>query len=118
MVHGGVSNAGSTMSGRPRVGFVGGAERLAAGLLEIGDQVGVDVEVHDGKTRGNGAAQLAALVRRTQLVVLITGTNSHNAVHVAKREASRWGVPLRILRSCGLGTARALLTEVVGAHAA
>jgi hypothetical protein len=106
------------MNARPHVAFVGGAQRIASGLMALSDEVGVDVEVHDGHTRGNGAARLAALVQRTQLVVIITGTNSHNAVQVAKREAARWNVPVRMLRACGLGTARALLTEIRGFRAA
>jgi hypothetical protein len=97
---------------RRRVSFVGGAERVERGLLALADEVGVDVEVHDGHTRGSGADRLAAAVQRSDLLVIITGTNSHNAVHVAKREAARFGVPVRILRSCGVGRARTLLAEV------
>jgi hypothetical protein len=50
-------------------------------------------------------------VHRTDLVVIVTGTNSHNAVHVAKREAAKSGARVVILKSCGAGTARALLTQ-------
>ncbi|HXX66731.1 MAG TPA: DUF2325 domain-containing protein [Polyangiaceae bacterium] len=103
------------MSHRPRVSFIGGAERMEPDLLALGDELGIDVEFHGGHTRGTGAARLASLVQRTNLLVIITGTNSHNAVHVAKREASRHGIPMRILRACGVGTARALLAEVARA---
>ncbi|MGD0677287.1 MAG: DUF2325 domain-containing protein [Polyangiaceae bacterium] len=99
------------MRARRCVGFVGGVERIERELHSVAGQVGVDVEVHAGHTRGNGAARLAALIRRTHLVVIITGTNSHNAVLLAKREANRLGIPLRILKSCGVGTARTLLQE-------
>ncbi|MCL2449941.1 MAG: DUF2325 domain-containing protein [Polyangiaceae bacterium] len=103
---------------RPRIAFVGGAQRIASGLVALSNEVDADIEVHDGHTDGNGAARLAALVQRTQLIVLIVGINSHNAVHVVKREAARWNVPIRILRSCGVGTARALLTDVLRANGA
>lgn len=106
------------MSRRPRIGFVGGAERVERGLVALGDELGVDVEFHDGHTGGNGAARLASLVQRTDLLVIITGTNSHNAVHVAKREAARLGIPMRILKTCGVGTARALLRAAAQARAA
>jgi hypothetical protein len=105
------------MSARRRVSFVGGAERVERGLLALADETGVDVEVHDGQTRGNGVDRLAAVVQRSDLLVIITGTNSHNAVQVAKREAARLGIPVRILRSCGVGRARAILAEVAGAPA-
>lgn len=106
-----------TAGHRPRVGFVGGAQRIERGLFALADEMEVDVEVHDGHTHGNGAARLSSLVQRTNLVVIITGTNSHNAVQMAKREARRFGVPTRILKSCGVGTARTLLAEVARAPA-
>jgi hypothetical protein len=51
-------------------------------------------------------------VRRTDVVVIVTGTNSHNGVHLAKREAEKAGARICILKSCGAGTARALLSEI------
>jgi hypothetical protein len=57
-------------------------------------------------------------VQRTDLLVIVTRTNSHNAVHVAKREANRLGIPMRIIKTCGVGTARALLTAAIQPPAA
>jgi hypothetical protein len=51
-------------------------------------------------------------MRRTDLVIIITGTNSHNGVHIAKREAAKAGARLRIVKACGTQTARDLLTQV------
>ena len=51
-------------------------------------------------------------------VVIVTGTNSHNAVHIAKRGAEKAGARVWILKSCGVGTARALLTEIAASSAA
>ena len=94
---------------RPHVTFVGGVDRLQRTLQVVAREVGVDVEVHDGHVRGNGAATLAACIRRSTAVVVVTGVNSHNAVSCAKREAARWGVELHILKFCGNSTARKLL---------
>jgi hypothetical protein len=105
------------MSRPVRVGFVGGHERVEREILAFGAQLGIEVEVHDGHTKGSGAARLVALVHRNDLVVIITGTNSHNAVHVAKREVAKSGARLRILKACGAGTARALLAEIAQAAA-
>ena len=44
-------------------------------------------------------------------MVLVTAVNSHNAVHIARREAERSGTPVRIVKFCGVSTARALLQE-------
>jgi hypothetical protein len=100
------------MSQRLRVAFVGGVYRAGRDLASFGEELGLDVEMHDGAMRGNATARLAALVHRTDFLFIVTGTNSHGAVHVAKREAAKAGVRVRILKFCGSGTARALLTQV------
>jgi hypothetical protein len=100
------------MSQRLRVAFVGGVHRAGRELATFGEELGLDVEVHDGTMRGNAKARLAALVHRTDFLFIVTGTNSHGAVHVAKREAAKTGARVRILKFCGSGTARALLTQV------
>jgi len=100
------------MSQRLRVAFVGGVHRTGRDLATFGEELGLDVEVHDGSVRGNAKARLAALVHRTDFLFIITGTNSHGAVHVAKREAAKTGANVRILKFCGSGTARALLAQV------
>lgn len=103
---------------RPRrVGFVGGHDRVEREIVSYAAAIGLEVEVHNGHTKGNGKARLVALVHRTDLVVIVTGTNSHNAVHLAKREAAKTGAEIRILKSCGAGTARALLDEIARAAA-
>jgi hypothetical protein len=98
-----------------RVGFVGGHDRVEREILSFGSELGIKVEVHNGHTGGHGRDRLVALVQRTDVVVIVTGTNSHNAVHVAKRAATRFGTRIRILKACGAGTARALLSEIARA---
>lgn len=101
-----------------RVAFVGGHDRVEREIVSFAAQLGIDVEVHNGHTRGNGATRLAALIQRTDVVVIVTGKSSHNAVHIAKREAAKAGARVCILKSCGAGTARALLAEIADARAA
>jgi hypothetical protein len=95
-----------------RVAFVGGLERLEREILPFGERLGLEVRMHNGHTRGGGTARLVALVHRTDVVVIVTGTNSHNAVQIARREALKSGAHLRLLAYLGAGTARALLTEI------
>ena len=103
------------MIARLHVAFVGGVRKVERELISYGEALGVAVEVHDGHTSGNGTTRLAALVQRSDVLVIVTGTNSHNAVHIAKREAAKSRASVRILKSCGASTARALLAEVAAA---
>jgi hypothetical protein len=58
------------------------------------------------------SARLVAIVHRSDVVVLVTGVNSHGAVRLAKREADRVSVPVKIVKYCGRTTARAILGEI------
>ncbi len=100
-----------------RVGFVGGHDRVEREVVSVGSELGLDVEVHNGCTAGQGRHRLVALVERSDLVVIVTGINSHNAVHIAKRTAAKAGTHIRILKACGSGTARLLLGEIARAGA-
>jgi hypothetical protein len=102
----------SSAHAKVRVGFVGGHKRVERQIIAVGERLGVDVEVHDGSTAGQGKARLIALVQRTHWVVIVTGTNSHNAVYIAKREAAKTGAQVLIVKACGGDTARVLLTEI------
>ncbi len=95
-----------------RIAFVGGVERLERYLVSFGAQLGLDVRMHNGHTWGGGTARLTALVQRTDVVVIVTATNSHNAVQIARREAAKSGAQVRIVKFLGAGAARALLTEI------
>jgi hypothetical protein len=101
-----------------RVGFVGGHERVEREIVSLGACLGVEVEVHNGRTGGNGKDRLVALVQRTDVLVIVTGTNSHNAVHLAKRAAAKSGTRIQILKACGVDTARGLLTQIARSAAA
>lgn len=95
-----------------RVAFVGGMDRNERALLEAGRELGVEVEVHVGDVRGRGAEALAGVVRRADLVVVVTGVNSHGGAQTAKRLARAAGVPLIIAQSCGVAVAREILRDV------
>ena len=82
-------------------------------IVAFGEEMGVDVEVHDGYTEGQGVSRLAALVHRTDRGVIATGINDHNAVQVAKREATKAGKRVLILTACGAGTAHAVAARCV-----
>jgi hypothetical protein len=106
------------MSSRLHVAFVGGVECVDRQLIALGDELGIDVEVHHGHMKGQSKQRLVALIARTNILVLVTGVNSHGAVSIAKREAVRSGAEVRILKFCGSSRARALLSELAQARAA
>jgi hypothetical protein len=94
-----------------RVAFIGGLDRLADALTEAGRSAGIDVEVHTGNVKGRGADALEAIVRRSDHVIVVTGTNSHGGVRLAKQYAGG-DTRVWIVRACGLNLAKRVLHEV------
>jgi Uncharacterized protein conserved in bacteria (DUF2325) len=93
-----------------RIGIVGGLERSASDLKSIARASGHDVELHTGGLAGPASAGfLRALVIRSDLVIVLTDVNSHNAVRMARRHARHSGVPVRLLRRLGPTQFTALL---------
>jgi len=85
-----------------RIGIVGGLDRSAPGLKGIASAAGHRLELHTGGIAGPGSASgLRALVTRSDLVIVLTDVNSHNAVQMARRQAHSQGVPVRLLSRLG-----------------
>jgi len=101
-----------------RIGIVGGLDRNARELEELTEAKGHQLETHTGVlTGGSSVASLRALVVRSDLVLVLTDVNSHNAVHLARREARKRHRPIRILRRLGAAHLAAFL-QAWGAPAA
>jgi hypothetical protein len=79
--------APATPHSRLRVAVVGGLSRGGEQWTRAGDAAGIAVEHHDGRTAGRGSQAIEAVVRRAQVVVIITEPNSHLGVSVARRAA-------------------------------
>jgi len=93
-----------------RIGLIGGLDRNVAALQALGQAKGHEVRFHTGVMAGPAsAAALRALVARSELVVLVTDINSHNAVRTARREARHLDRPLKIVRKMGHTQFAALL---------
>ena len=91
---------------RIRVAVVGGLSRASEQWVRAGHSLGVELEHHDGRTRGRGAHEIIAAVRRADVIVIITDPNSHGGVSVARRaaiSAARPHVLVKHLRPSGLG---------------
>lgn len=85
-----------------RIGIVGGLDRNARDLEAIAEACGHKLELHTGGIAGPGSsAGLRSLVTRSDLVLVLTDVNSHNAVRMARRHARARHTPLRLLRRLG-----------------
>ena len=99
---------------RLRVAVVGGMTRATDLWSRAGDALGIELEHHDGRAHGRHANEIAAVVRRAHLVVIITEPNSHSGVAIARRaaiSAARPHVLVKRLRPGGLGE---LLAQQLG----
>jgi fructose-specific phosphotransferase system component IIB len=100
--------------------IVGGLDRAESQLERMAQQAGHSFELHTGHMGGRGSTNLESAIERAQLVIVVTDLNSHGAVQVARKTASRLGRSLLIVRKCS--TARfsqvlAALPRTGGAHA-
>lgn len=102
-----------------RIGIIGGIDRTANLLQSVAAARGHELELHTGVISGSAsAATLRALVGRSQLVVVVTDVNSHNAVKTARREARLRHRPLRIVRRIGASQLAAMLEGLEQGRAA
>ena len=91
-----------------RVAVIGGLTRATDQWRRAGDAIGVRVEHHDGQSQGRRADNIEAIVRRADVVLVITDLNSHNGVAHARRSAIAHARPhllVRRLRPDGLAAA-------------
>ena len=97
-----------TSSPTLRVAVIGGLTRATDQWRRAGRALGLQVEHHDGQSGGRRSDDIDAIVRRADVVLIITELNSHNGVAHARRGAVAHGRPhllLRRLRPDGLAAA-------------
>lgn len=101
-----------------RIAIVGGIERNQGLYERIAAEAGVEVGYHGGHLRGRGPDAQSDLVRRSDLVIVLTQVNSHGAVKLARAEARRFGVPVVVQSRLSPSGLAALLPGREGASAA
>lgn len=98
-----------------RIGVIGGLDRNVPALQTLAEGQGHEVGFHTGVMAGPASSlALRSLVARSQLVVIVTDINSHNAVRAARREARLRQRPLKIVRKLGATQFAALLRGMDG----
>jgi uncharacterized protein DUF2325 len=120
MAHGSVHQAATApgVQARPpgralRIGIVGGVERAQPLYERVATRAGHRLEYHSGHTSSRGgSSSLESLVRRVDLLLIITDVNSHRAVQLARQVAEAHGREHWVLKRCGPARFAELLGEV------
>ncbi len=99
-----------------RIAVIGGLERHESEIERRAEAVGHRVEFHRGRVGGRHTEELEAVVQRCDLTVIVTRVNSHGAMYIAKKAATRHGRPALITRTCGPSSFSAIL-ESLGSSA-
>jgi hypothetical protein len=84
-----------------RVGIVGGLDRSEGTLERLAVMHGHALEHHTGIMRGQATAELERLVKRCDLVVIITDVNSHSAVRLTRKLLRAHPRPALLVRRMG-----------------
>lgn len=95
-----------------KIAWIGGLDRNEETFTEVARAAGHEIEFHSGRVGGRGTDNLRRAIERADVVVLVTGLNSHGAVEVARRTAKELGTPLVLKHTCGLARFRALCSEL------
>lgn len=96
---------------RIRVAVIGGLTRATDLWSEAGRAMGVHLEHHDGRSQGRRADDIASMIRRADVVVIITDPNSHNGVTIARKTALAAGKPHRLVKHLRPAGLAAVLSE-------
>jgi hypothetical protein len=94
-----------------RVGIVGGLDRNEGAYERLAESLGHEVEHHTGVMRGTAGSELESLVKRSDLVVILTDVNSHAAVKMTRKLLSTHPRPSVLMRRLGPSRLSALLRE-------
>jgi len=102
------------------IGIVGGLDRAEPAYRSLAARAGHTAEFHRGDVGGRGAATLGALLRRVELVIVVTDVNSHGSVQLSRRVAKALGVRVLLLRRLSPSRFGVLLQalDAAAAHAA
>ena len=99
-----------------KIAIVGGHDRASRMLEPVARACGHELECHAGAMNGRGGEALAAIVERSDVIVVFTDVNSHAAVWGARRLARSRGRRCVLVRRLGTARFRALLGELDEPH--
>jgi hypothetical protein len=94
------------------IGLIGGLDRGVQHYQGVAARGGHTVECHSGHLAGRGVDTLAAIIERSDLVVVITDVNSHGGMWSARKLAKARRRRCVLVRRMGASRFRALLAEL------
>jgi hypothetical protein len=94
------------------IAIIGGLERHEPEIERRALARGHSVEFHRGFVGGRYAGALESTVQRSELAVIVTQVNSHGAMHIAKKAASRHGTAMLLVRTCNPSGFSAILDSL------
>jgi hypothetical protein len=97
-----------------KIGIIGGIERGWTTYEHIAARHGHEVELHGGHIHGRGQEALETLVRRSDLLVIVTGINSHAAVQQSRKLVRHYGRRLVLMKNFGTSRFTRLLDALAG----
>jgi hypothetical protein len=97
-----------------RVLIVGGIARMESRFRTMVEEFGGVCEHHDGRV-GNGRRRLEGRVKRADLVICLSGVNSHAACEVVKDCGKRLGKPIHLLDGVSLSAVARVLEQSASA---
>lgn len=92
--------------------IIGGPERAVGCMRLLAEAHGHRLEHHDGDWSNQRKRSLEGMIGRADLVVIVTGVNSHAAVVHARTLARRGAIPSLICRRFGLSNLDTLLAAL------
>ncbi len=92
-----------------RIVVVGGVQSSEEAITRRAAHLGHVVDFHRGDVGGRRAQELDSLIARCDLAIIVTRTNSHGAMYIAKRGMARRGRRPVIVRTCGVSQFEALV---------
>jgi predicted dehydrogenase len=95
-----------------KIVWVGGLDRNERSYEVAARAAGHELRFHCGDVRGRGAEELRGLVKRCDLVVVVTSVNSHGGVLYAKKLARQAGKHVVISRSGSASMLESLLADL------
>jgi Uncharacterized protein conserved in bacteria (DUF2325) len=100
-----------------RIGWVGGLLRARVELEATAAAAGHELEVHSGDVRGRGAQELAKVVNRCDVVVIVIEVNSHGGALQAKHLARVHGRRALVVRRSSRSTLRWVIAALASGAA-
>jgi hypothetical protein len=95
-----------------QVAIVGGLERHEPEIARRAESHGHSVEFHRGRMGGRHSEELESMVQRCDVVVIVIQVNSHGAMYIAKKAATRLGKPALISRTGSPSNVTAILASL------